>query len=50
MTVTEDIFNSGLSFSGTNVNGEAGNVNLNVKGLIDNKCSNADRHERRETD
>ena len=36
MTVTEDIFNSGLSFSGTNVNGEAGNVNLNVKGLIDN--------------
>ena len=36
MTVTEDIFNSGLSFSGTNVNGEDGNVNLNVKGLINN--------------
>lgn len=38
MTVTEDIFNSGLSFSGVNVNGEAGNVNLNVKGLIDNSA------------
>tara|TARA_R100000152_G_C6773259_1_gene200500 strand:+ start:906 stop:1805 length:900 start_codon:yes stop_codon:yes gene_type:complete len=38
MTVTEDIFSSGLSFSGVNVNGEAGNVNLNVKGLIDNSA------------
>ena len=38
MTVTEDIFNSGLSFSGVNVNNEAGNVNLNVKGLIDNSA------------
>ena len=36
MTVTEDIFNSGLSFSGVNVNNPNGNVNLNVKGLIDN--------------
>lgn len=33
MTVTEDIFNSGLSFSGTNVDNPNGNVNLNVKGL-----------------
>jgi len=37
MTVTEDIFNSGLSFDGTDVNGN-GNVNLNVKGLIDNNA------------
>ena len=35
MTVTEDIFNSGLSFDGTDVNGN-GNVNLNVKGLVNN--------------
>ena len=40
MTVTEDIFSSGLSFSGLNVGGgdEKGNVNLNVKGLIDNSA------------
>jgi hypothetical protein len=38
MGVTEDIFSSGLSFSGINVNGAAGNVNLNVKGLIDNSA------------
>ena len=40
MTVTEDIFSSGLSFSGLNVGGgdEKGTVNLNVMGLIDHSA------------
>ena len=36
MIVSKDSIISGLSVNGTNVDGEYGNVNLNVKVLIDN--------------